>query len=184
MLFPMKISAVLPIVAALFCASISPAQEPEKPRPEPREKMEMVKRKIQELREAGKHDEAAQLEKRVRGEVEKPGEGNPGEQPERMRHIAEAIKHLRAAGLNEPAEHIEQMVRGQQQKSDGRESAAGREGGDQMQRAMREMQEQVQRALKDMHEQTQRQMQDTHEQMVKMAHAIDELREQVAKRKE
>ena len=131
----------------------------------------MVKRKIQELHEAGKHDEAAQMEKRVREEMGRPGEGKHGEEPERMRHIAEAIKHLRAAGLNEPAERIEQMVR-EQQKAEGRDKPGAREG-EQMQRAVREMQEQVQRAFKD-----------THEQMAKMAHAIDELREQVAKRKE
>ena len=169
----MKIPVLLPIVAALLGATVSPAQESEKPRPEARDKMEMVKRRIHELREAGKNDEAAQLEQRVRGEMGKQGEGRPGEPPERMRHIAEAIKHLRAAGLNEPAERIEQMVREQQPKPEGREKAAERDGGEPMQRAMREMQEQVQRALKD-----------THEQMAKMARAIDELREQVAKRKE
>ena len=162
----MKIPALLPIVAALFCATVSPAQDSEKPRPEAREKMEQVKRRIQELREAGKQDEAAQMEQRVREEM-----GKQGEQPDRMRHIAEAIKHLRAAGLNEPAEGLERMIR-EQQKSEGRDkSAAARDGGEQMQRAMREMQEQVQRAFKE-----------THEQMAKMAHTIDELREQIAKR--
>ncbi len=175
----MKIPVLLPIVAALLGATVSLAQESEKPRPEAREKMEMVKRKIQELREAGKQDEAAQLEQRVREEM-----GKQGDQPERMRHIAEAIKHLRAAGLNEPAERIEQMVRAQQQKPEGREKPTAREGGEPVQQAMREMQEQVQRALRDMHEQEQRALRDTHEQMAKMAHAIDELREQVAKRKE
>ena len=160
----MKIPVLLPIVAALFCATVSPAQESDKPRPEAQEKLENAKRRIQELHAAGKPDEAAKLEQRVREEMGK------GEQPERMRHIAEAIKHLRAAGLNEPAERIEQMVR-EQQKSEGREKSAARDGGEQMQRAMREMQEQVQRAFKE-----------THEQMAKMAHTIEELREQVAKR--
>ena len=162
----MKIPALLPIVTALFCASISPAQESEKPRPEAQEKMGAAKRRIEELHTAGQHEQAEQMTRRVREEM-----GRRGEQPERMQHLAEAIKHLRAAGLNEPAEHIEQMVRQQQQKSEGREQAGAREGGEQVQRAMREMQEQVQRALKD-----------THEQMAKMARAIEELREQVGKR--
>ena len=165
----MKIPVLLPIVAALFCATVSPAQESEKPRPEAQEKMEKVKQRIQELRASGKNEEAGQMTQRLREEM-----GKQGEQPDRMRHIAEAIKHLRAAGLNEAAERIEQMAREQQPKPEGREKAAVRDGGGEpMQRAMREMQEQVQREFKE-----------THEQMSKMARTIEELREQVAKRKE
>ena len=177
----MKIPVLIPIVAALVCAATSPAQESEKPRAEAREKMEKVKQRIQELHAAGQHDEAVRMEQRIREEA-----GRQGEQPERMRHIAEAIKHLRAAGLNEPAERIEQMMREQQQKPEGRERehAAPKEGGEPMQRAMRETQEQVQKSLREMHEHVQNQLSETHEQMAKMSHAIDELRQQVAKRKD
>ncbi len=176
----MKIPALLPILAALFCAHVSPAQEPEKPVAEVREKMQKAKREIEELRAHGHHDEAKRLEERVRAEMGKQGAkradserhgdaAHEGEKPTRMRHIAEAIKHLRAAGLNEPAERIEQMARAeQQQKSAEGGPAVSRE---EIQRAMRDTQEQMQRALKD-----------THEQMAKMARAIDELREQVSKR--
>lgn len=174
----MKIPVCLPIVAALFCATVLHAQDSEKPRPEMREKMEQVRQQIQELNAAGKHEEAEQLARRVREEM-----GKSGEQPERMRHVAEAIKHLRAAGMNEAAEHIEQMVRGQQKaEGGGHEQAGGREGTEQVQRAMREMQEQVQKAFKDTHEQMQKAFKETHEQMAKMARTIEELREQGGKR--
>ena len=167
--FHMKTPLLLPIVAALLCAASSPAQESDKARPEAQEKMEKAKRRIEELHAAGKHDDAVRLEQRLHEET-----ACQGEQPERLRHMAEAIKHLRAAGLNEAAERIEQMVREQQkqQKPEGREKAAQREG-EQLQRAMREMHEEMQRALRD-----------THDQMAKMAHTIDELREQVGRRKD
>ena len=175
----MKIPALLPLVAALFCANVSPAQEPEKPAAEVREKMQKAKREIEELRAHGNHDEAQRLEERVRAEMQKQmakraqserhgDAADAGEMPDRMRHIAEAIKHLRAAGLNEPAERIERMAREEQQKSRVGEQPVARE---EFQRAMRDTQEQMQRALKD-----------THEQMAKMARAIEELREQVSKR--
>ena len=163
----MKTPLLLPLFAALVFATASPAQDSDKPRPEAQEKMEKAKHRIEELRNAGQNDEAAKLEQRLREEM-----GRQGEPPERMRHIAEAIKHLRAAGMNEAAERIEQMAR-EQQKSEGRgrEQSGPREGMEPMQRAMREMQEQVQKAFKE-----------THEQMAKMAHTIDELREQISKR--
>ena len=163
----MKTPLLLPLLAALVFATVSPAQEPENPRPEAQQKLEQAKRRIQELRTAGKNEEAGQLEQRVREEM-----GKQGGQPDRMQHIAEAIKHLRAAGMNEVADHIEQMVRDQRKsEGPGHGQAGPREGIEQMQRAMREMQEQVQKAFKD-----------THEQMAKMAQTIDELRQQMAKR--
>lgn len=153
----MKIPVCFPIVTALFCATLSPAQEAEKPHAEMREKMQKVKKEIGELRAGGHHDEAKRLEERIREGMGK----KEGGQPERMQHIHEAIKHLRAAGLNEPAERIEQMAR-EHQKADGgeRRQAGPNEGMEQMQRALRE----------------------THEQMAKMARAIEELREQLGKR--
>ena len=152
----MKIRVLLPLVVALICANISPAQEPEKPRPAGQEKMEEAKQRIQELRAAGKQDEAAKLEQWLREET-----AHPGDPHERVQHVAEAIKHLRAAGLNEQADSLEQMMRKmQQQKPEGHEQAGPREGGDPMPRAMREM----------------------HEQMINMQRAIDELREKLNKR--
>ena len=167
----MKIPAYFPIVAALLCATVSPAQDSEKPRAEMREKMQKIKREIEELRASGRQDEAKRLEERARAEM-----GKQGGDSERMQHIGEAIKHLRAAGLNEPAERIEQLARETQKAGEGNlEQAGPREGMEQMQRAMREMQEQTQRAMREMHQHTQ-------EQMAKMARTIEELREQVAKR--
>ena len=145
------------------------------------EKLEMVKRKIDELHQAGKHEEAAPLEHRLREDMEKQGPAarkEGGGDAERKQHALEAIKHLHAAGLHEPAARIEQMLREDRR---GPESASPREGQEPMQRAIGEMQEQMQRAMRDMQEQTQRALHDTHEQMAKMAHAIDELREQASK---
>lgn len=168
----MKIPAFLPIVAALVCANISPAQEPEKPIAEIRERMQKMKREMAELRANGHADEAKKMEDGMREEMSKhmakhdgmgkmADMGNDGEKMERMQHVQEAIKHLRAAGLKEPAERIEQMGREMQQAAaSGRDQAVPREALEQMQRALKE----------------------THEQMAKMARAIEELREQVGKR--
>jgi hypothetical protein len=162
------------------------------------DKLEMAKRKIEELRKAGNNEEADQLERRVReagekrregekfrdGEKERPAEkvrDGDKERPvakvrdgerggdERMQHIEQAIKHLRAAGLHEPAERISQMAREQHNKPARPEIERGA------------AQEQLQRAIRDTQEQTHRALRETHEQMAKMARAIEELREQVAK---
>lgn len=156
------------------------------------DKLEMAKRKIEELRKAGKNEEADQLERRVREagekrrdrEKEKPaGKVRDGERggDERMEHIEQAVKHLRAAGLHEPAERILQMARGQQNPQEHRPNPDGDAQQDQLRRALRETQEQTHRALRDTQAQTERALRETHEQMAKMARAIEELREQVAK---
>ena len=152
------------------------------------EKLEMAKRKIDELHKAGKHEEAEKIEQRVRGAMEKQGDGGKKDgdgDAGRKQHALEAIKHLHAAGLHEPAQRIEQMLREHVEKPErsGAEGAVPREGQEQMQRAMREMQEQTQRAMHDLHEQTQRSLRETHEQMAKMARAIEELREQAGKQR-
>ena len=67
----MKIPAYFPIVAALLCATVSPAQDSEKPRAEMREKMQKIKREIEELRASGRQDEAKRLEERARAEMGK-----------------------------------------------------------------------------------------------------------------
>ena len=149
------------------------------------DQLESAKHKLEELHQAGKHEAAAQLERRLRaanqhsGDRERP-EG--GSDAERKQHAMEAIKHLHAAGLHEPAERIEQMLRdkekeaGQERREkEGRRGPEGvnpREGQEQMQRAMREMQEQTQRAFRE-----------THEQMAKMARTIEELRAQLARQR-
>lgn len=161
------------------------------------ENLEMAKRKIDELRKAGKQDEAERLEHRLRDAGKKHGGPARKEDPldeQQRQHVSEAIKHLHAAGLHEPAERIEQMLRRPKTNEEhaarehrenaersGPEAAGLREAHEQMRRAMRDMQEQTQRAMRDMQEQTQRALRETHEQMAKMGRAIDELREQTAK---
>jgi hypothetical protein len=160
-------------------------------------KLEMAKRRIDELHKAGKHEEAAQLERRLREAGEQRGDAErkeSGGDAERREHAKEAIRHLHAAGMHEPAERVEQTLREDSKKPEqgerkhgdkaarsGHEGGSPQEGDERMRRAMGEMQEQVQRAMRDMQEQTQRALRETHEQMAKMARAIEELREQAAR---
>ena len=122
------------------------------------EKQDSAKRK------AEKGDEAEQRERRNRDNGEKRPNGDIGKKEkgadDRRQHIGEAIRHLRAAGLNEPARDLENLVH--------EHDKMGKEEGSQ-------------RALRDTQEQTHRALRDTQEQMKKMAHAIEELREQVKK---
>ncbi len=149
------------------------------------DQLEDAKNQREALRKAGKQEEAAQLERRLRGANQHSGDRerqDSGSDAERRQHAMEAIKHLHAAGLHEPAERIEQMLRehekvaGQESRERGErrgpEGVNPREGQEQMQRAMREMQEQTQRAFRE-----------THEQMAKMARTIEELRAQLARQR-
>lgn len=81
---------------------------------------EKIQRKIEELHQAGKHEEAEQLGRQFQEMMRNQGER------ERHEHAMQAIQHLRAAGLHEPAERIEQLV-----------------GNAELQRAVHEMQEQM-----------------------------------------
>ena len=124
------------------------------------DKLEMAKRKVQELRNAGKGEEAEQLERRIREGAEKQRDGGDkrrdaehGGGDERQQHLGEAIRHLRAAGLDDPANQIERLAR---------ELGNGKAP-----------------AHEPQNEGTQRALRETQEQMVKMARAIDELRQQV-----
>lgn len=139
------------------------------------DKLEMTKRKVQELRNAGKGEEAEQLERRIREGAEKQRDGGDKqrdggdkrrdvpEKPrdaerggdERQQHLGEAIRHLRAAGLDDPANQIERLAH---------ELGKGKAP-----------------AHEPQNDGTQRALRETQEQMAKMARAIDELRQQVEK---
>ena len=160
------------------------------------DKNEVVKRRIGELRKAGKQEEADQLEARWRASMEKHGDGKepggkepgskePGGNMERMQHLKQAIMHLHAAGLHEDAERVEQIFREEMAKAEagererrkdgakgGQKDAGPREPGDQKQHAMREKEDQNQRALRE-----------AHEQIAKLARSVEELREQIARQR-
>lgn len=150
------------------------------------EKRELAERKSDELRKAGKQDEAKRVEHWLREGGEKHGDvpRKDGVLDEQQRqHVSEAVEHLHAAGLHEPADRIEQMLRGLGTKEEhaarehrGSAAPTGPEAA-----GLREAHEQMQRAMHDMQEQTQRALRETHEQMAKMARAIEELREQTAR---
>jgi hypothetical protein len=145
----------------------SESRETEKPKPE-RAKPEAMMREIEELNRLGRHEEAEQIKRRMVAE-----QGHGPKQPgpiagdrERLAHISQAIEHARVAGLREEAEHLEQIARLVKEEMGHREHGApgGPAGADQLQGAMREMRE----GMEELRVRTQ-----------KMAHAIEELRDQV-----
>jgi hypothetical protein len=142
-------------------------------------KLGRVKAEIEELHNAGKHEEAERLTKRLQEGLAKTGKEDRKENPdaERRDHLMAAIKHLHGAGLHEQAQHLEQMLR----ETDAR--AAHGDAAPEMEKALRQMQEQMQRTVREMQERTERAMKETHAQMEKMARTIDELREQLARQR-
>ena len=115
-----------------------------------------VRREIEELQKAGKHEEAERLAKKVFG-------GDPGgahaEGPERLQHLLQAIEHLRAAGLNEPAASLEGVAR-EMKENLGRKGALPESGG-------------------KPHPGAPADGGDVRAQMQKLAHSVEELRAQV-----
>ena len=101
------------------------------------EKSARLKREIEELRAAGKNEEADRLIARIKGERE-------GQAPDRIQHVMQAVGHLRAAGLKEPAEHLEQMARQMREEGEHRDSNAGAPPPE-WQRMMRETHAQLER---------------------------------------
>jgi hypothetical protein len=141
-------------------------------------KLGRVKAEIEELHNAGKHEEAERLTRRLQEAMPKSFKEDRKENPdaERRDHVMAAIKHLHAAGLHEPVQHLEQMLR----EMDAR-GAARREAVPEMEKALRQMEEQMQRSVREMQERTERAMKETHAQMEKMSRTIDQLREQLAR---
>jgi len=78
------------------------------------EKMERAKREMDELRKAGRADEAANIERRMVerrfAELNARGAAKSEGGEDRVRHVRQAIEHVRAAGLPEVAEHLEQIA--------------------------------------------------------------------------
>ena len=85
----------------------------------PGDGQEKVRRQIEELHRAGKHEEAQQLEKKC---VECNGPNAEG--PERLRHVMQAIEHLRAAGFNEQAEGLVQVANKMRKEAEHQDDSA------------------------------------------------------------
>ena len=131
------------------------------------DKLGMAKHEIEELHRAGKHEQAEQMERKLAGMMHgKYEQGPKGGTSDRLAHVGQAIEHLRAAGLGEEAGHIEQIARRMKEEMAHRfhDSSGGKPGAEPMQGAMREMQQHVQQLTG---------------QIEKMAHGLEELREQV-----
>lgn len=164
------------------------------------DKLEMAKRKIEELRKAGKADEAEQLERRVReaGEQRKDGEKRKeGEQPKdgEKRKDGEKVRDGEkqkqkvgdhAVGGDERLQHIAEAVK--HLRAAGLNEPAehiaqmARGGHDQPERRPGAgggaPQEELQRALQNTQEQTHRALRETNEQTQR---ALRETHEQMAK---
>jgi hypothetical protein len=96
------------------------------PRRQMAEKMEAMKRQMQELAKAGKKEEAQQVERQLRQMMEHMKQHSAGRAPQphseqhaqqRLKLVAEAVHHLQqgaaklqAAGLAEPAQHVRQVA--------------------------------------------------------------------------
>lgn len=142
------------------------------------EKLEVAKRRIEDLHKEGKHEEAEKIEGRLHagaGKMHEQARTEAGPDSERKQHVMEAIKHLHAAGLHEAAERLGPALHeGRKDGDKGQREHRGPEGArppmvhEPMQNAMGDMQKQMQTAMREMQEQ-----------MAKMAHTIDELRAEV-----
>lgn len=124
-----------------------------------RDKLAEARRQIQELRNAGKAEEAERLEQRMREVAQRGGDrkmGGPGDPKERAQHVAEAVKHLRAAGLHEPAEHIARLARRLEEDSGDRghspESEQTQHAVRELHRNLDEVRREVQRLAASMNE--------------------------------
>lgn len=132
------------------------------------------KRHVEELRAAGKYEDAERLEKRSADAREREHAKlmkSPGEGPERMRHLRQAIEHLRAAGLNDVAENLEEQARKMHEEfaHRGDKPGPGHPESEKMHGPMREMHAG---------------MQEMRGELRKMAQAIEELRRQQKKERE
>jgi hypothetical protein len=82
------------------------------PPAEVRERLENLKREIQELRSAGKNEEAGRLEQEARSILQRLAGGPqiPPEARERLENMKREIQELRSAGRVEEAERLEREV--------------------------------------------------------------------------
>jgi hypothetical protein len=139
-----------------------------KDRNEGETKLERVKRQIEELHRAGKHEEAAELERRMAEAQNRPMKDPRPEGADRIDHILQAAKHLHMAGLEEEAvnlEHVAAQLRAEEQH---RAEFGGAHDGDRKEEEIRATQQET--------EQLRRQME-------KLQRQVEELREQSEKRK-
>ena len=129
------------------------------------ERIGELKRRIAELNEAGRHDEAQRLEREAREMVERfkaahrerphrdrPRQEGSDEFQRRIGHIKVAIENLRAAGLHEPAERlakeVERAIREHRERSGERGDRPHPEGP----RTIHHMQEQINQMRGEMNE--------------------------------
>lgn len=130
----MKTHILVPLFAALVFTGMARSENPGQPQPggplAGGPMAEHLKQRLEELRRAGKHEEAGRLERHAKEMWEHQGgnpqgerRGNPpgerreeshrGTSPanpgERAAHLAEAAKHLRAAGINVSPEVLEKL---------------------------------------------------------------------------
>jgi chromosome segregation protein len=124
--------------------------------PELEERLADAKRRIAELKEAGRHDEADRLAHEARQMMRRApgtpeGDGRAAALDERIGHIREAARHLHAAGLHDVADNLLRQAEEM--------AAAARAEGPQLARrldelgdALREVRQKIERMDKQMQE--------------------------------
>lgn len=155
-------------------------------------KAEAQRRQIEELRRAGKHDEAQRIEGDLNDfDRDRDRDRRPlrADGDDRVRHVEEAIKHLHAAGLHEPAERLEGSARAMRERAgnDPHERDNGpRDRRDEGPRDLRgdgprdlrgDRPREMEGVVRDLH----RGMEELRVDLRKLARNIEELREQVKK---
>lgn len=128
----------------------------ERRRDEIKHKLDQSRAELKELREAGKEDQAAEVQRKIHSLEEtlansgrRPeGERGPAAHQERgaterrVQHVREAIAHLREAGMNDLAERLDQEAdRMMQQRGGGEERRRPDQAGAEIERMRAELQE-------------------------------------------
>lgn len=133
-------------------------QDKEGKRPVSDDKIAAIKERIEDLRRAGKNEEADKLQQDLARTGERKGADKRGEAagdgPERLRHVHEAIEHLRTAGLKDQAQNLEQVAKKMRAELESQDATSPKEahvkgGNDQYQDLRREL-EQTREQMKQM----------------------------------
>ncbi len=144
-----EIKAIIAKVSSSRSASGGPSAKRIEMSDSDREKLQSMRRKIEELEKDGRHDEAARVKQEAKelyskysprhgdssGQTTNPASSpSPGEIANRLQHLRVAVDHLHAAGFEPEANHVHELVerlerysRGEGRSPNDSKSSEGRE---------------------------------------------------------
>lgn len=182
--------ASLSLGSWLAAPSILSAQEapPTPPPAERREdgakaekRVELGRKHLDELRRAGRHDQARRMEMRMRGGPQRPGPRGPQAEVQapiqKVRHLKQAAEHLKAAGYEKQAEMA--MEEGKRIETRLREEMEQRRKQEKQAREMKEKKPERPKAKAEPHASTKA----MEGEMKKMRREMEELRQQLRRMK-